>query len=80
MSVAEELLYSYENLRTQDANEAETRLKLIDRIIFEVLGSSLERLIKGQKTTCNPNPAKGFRRQHQGFGPPQKAGPKVIIF
>lgn len=32
------LLETHSKLRLQDANEAETRLKLIDRIIFEVLG------------------------------------------
>lgn len=33
-----ELLWKHENLALQDANEAETRLKLIDEIIFNVLG------------------------------------------
>jgi len=46
----------------------------------QVPGSSLERSLKGQKATDNPFHAKGFRRQHRGFGHPQEAGPKVIIF
>jgi GTPase SAR1 family protein len=32
------ILESHSKLRLQDANEAETRLKLIDRVIFEALG------------------------------------------
>ena len=32
------LLEAHAKLKLHDANEAETRLKLIDRIIFEVLG------------------------------------------
>lgn len=38
MATPSELLYVYEKLRLQDANEAETRLKLIDRVVFDVLG------------------------------------------
>ncbi|MEM6891400.1 MAG: hypothetical protein AAF636_25225 [Pseudomonadota bacterium] len=38
MSIARELLDRHEKLLLADANEAETRLKLIDRIVFEILG------------------------------------------
>ncbi|WP_417260902.1 hypothetical protein [Celeribacter sp.] len=37
-SLVPELLERHRRLTLSDANEAETRLKLIDRIIFEVLG------------------------------------------
>ncbi|MEM8581097.1 MAG: hypothetical protein AAGF50_07880 [Pseudomonadota bacterium] len=40
MSIAQELLERHEKLSLADANEAETRLKLVDRIVFEVLGWS----------------------------------------
>lgn len=57
MSVAQELLHRYEKLQTYHANEAETRLKLIDRIVFEILGwshddvSVEERVTEDQSTT-----------------------------
>lgn len=38
MELTEELLARYRSLKLHDANEAETRLKLIDRLIFDVLG------------------------------------------
>lgn len=38
MVTAEELLATYSKLQLADANEAETRLKLIDRVVFGVLG------------------------------------------
>ena len=37
MATEQELLYRYDKLRLQDANEAETRLKLVDEIIFKIL-------------------------------------------
>ncbi|MDA3919555.1 MAG: hypothetical protein PF501_02560 [Salinisphaera sp.] len=40
MKLAEDILQQFEKLELSDANEAETRLKLIDRIIFEFLGWS----------------------------------------
>lgn len=40
MSITRELLDRHEKLSLAEANEAETRLKLIDRVIFEVLGWS----------------------------------------
>lgn len=40
MTLATELLAQHENLVLSDANEATTRLKLIDRILFELLGWS----------------------------------------
>lgn len=40
MTISEEILSRHTELALADANEAETRLKLIDRVIFEVLGWS----------------------------------------
>ena len=38
MQLIEELLGRYRKLQLHDANETETRLKLIERVIFDVLG------------------------------------------
>ena len=38
MELTEELLSRYRTLKLHDANEAETRLKLIERAVFDVLG------------------------------------------
>jgi hypothetical protein len=40
MTVISEILQAHEKALLADANEAETRLKIIDRVIFEVLGWS----------------------------------------
>ncbi|SRR6266403_87728 len=37
MSVVEEIIRAHANIAQSDANEAETRLKVIDRVLFEVL-------------------------------------------
>jgi len=57
MSTINEILHSHANLVLADANEAETRLKLIDRVLFEILGwshddvSVEERVSEDKKTT-----------------------------
>lgn len=56
MNMIEELLAQHRKLHLHDANEAETRLKLIERVIFDVLGwthddVSVEQRVSEDKST-----------------------------